>query len=104
MSRETILRSPSTTLPLVHDFLGAYFHEDWVAEHEDWEEVVEQFRSETEPGQLRATALQLRGLTGAGLTDEELRAVFAALDCSVEPSAWGMSPSRWIGLVRDRLS
>jgi len=51
--------------------MAAYFHQDWMDEHDDEMEVVRQFCAEN-PHQVARAKDELRRLIDSGLSDEEL--------------------------------
>jgi phenylalanyl-tRNA synthetase beta subunit len=103
MSRQTILDEPAAAAPQAAQFLAGYFHQDWVLDRGGWEEVVDDFVAESPPGVVSECAGDLRRLLGAGLSEEELARVLDRVGCSVEPSAYGLTPSAWLSAVLARL-
>ena len=103
MSRQDILDDPAVACPRLHQFLGAYFHQDWTLEGHDWETVVDDFIVESPRAVVTATAEELRDLVAAGFSDAELGAVLEGLGASVLPSALGMTPSLWLAALLQRL-
>jgi phenylalanyl-tRNA synthetase beta subunit len=103
MSRQEILDEPSAVAPQAAQFLAAYFHQDWVLDRDGWEEVVDDFVAESPRRAVTGCAADLRALLGAGLNDEEVARVLEELGCSVEPSAYGLTPGAWLAAVLARL-
>nr|BFE93814.1 hypothetical protein GCM10020185_43500 [Pseudomonas brassicacearum subsp. brassicacearum] len=56
--------SMNTEFPELHDFFGAYFHQDWSAEHESAEQVLEAFLAESDVEILKAVQQELSILLG----------------------------------------
>jgi hypothetical protein len=103
MSRQEILDEPAAAAPQAAQFLAGYFHQDWVLDRDGWEDVVDDFVAESPRSVVSECAADLRGLLGAGLSEEELARVLDRLGCSVEPSAYGLTPSAWLTAVLTRL-
>ncbi|MBV4496783.1 hypothetical protein HU715_015610 [Pseudomonas sp. SWRI12] len=60
-------------LPELHDFFGAYFHQDWSAEHESAEQVLEAFLAESGVEILKTVQQELDVLLGKKENELELR-------------------------------
>jgi hypothetical protein len=103
MSLHDILDDPAGTHPQLHQFLGAYFHQDWAVDRRDWEAVVDDFVADSPGSVVAATADELRHLLAAGFSDAELGAVLDGLGASLLPSAFGVSTSAWLATVLQRL-
>lgn len=102
-AREAILADPRSVLPLVHQLLGAYFHQDWAADTPAWTAVVDDFIAESSPATVAATAAQLRHLARAGFDDATLRVVLEALDSGLDPRGVGLDADAWLAAVVQRL-
>ncbi|WP_080922035.1 MULTISPECIES: contact-dependent growth inhibition system immunity protein [Pseudomonas] len=59
--------------PELHDFFGAYFHQDWTVEHETAEQVLDAFLAESDLESLRAVQLELNFFLQRRWSEEELR-------------------------------
>ncbi len=103
MSRAEILAAPSSAFPESAQFLGGYFHQDWVVDREGWQEVVDDYVTETPDAVVAACAAEVRALLNAGLSDDDLGRVLAGFGCSVDPSAFGLTAATWLAAVRARL-
>lgn len=103
MSRQQILDDPAAACPQLRQFLGGYFHQDWVVERDDWQEIVRDYVSESPRSAVMECAAELRDLLDAGLADAELEVVLERLGGSVDPSALGQSTEEWLRAVRERL-
>lgn len=104
MSRQEILDAPASAFPQLRQFLGGYFHQDWVIEHGTWEEVVGDFIVESPRHAVLESAAELRDLLAAELTDSELATVLERLGCSVDPSALHLSTGEWLREVLEEVS
>lgn len=58
----------------LHDFFGAYFHQDWMVEHETVEQVINAFLADSEPGDLALVRDELKFLLDQRKDEVELRA------------------------------
>ena len=65
---------------------GAYFHQDWPLEADDWQGVVCVFRDDNNAGHVALTARQLRELLDGVSSDEALaRQVYDDFGCCYDP-------------------
>ncbi len=103
MSRQDILDDAARACPQLHQFLGAYFHQDWVVDRQGWPPVVDEFVAESPHSVVVATSDELTGLLAAQLTDAELASVLDRLGASVSPAAVGMTATAWLEAVLQRL-
>ncbi len=103
MSRQEILETPASAFPQLRQFLGGYFHQDWVVEHATWEEVVDDFIAESPRHAVLESAAELRDLLAAELSDDDLATVLERLGCSVDPLALHLSTGEWLRHVLERL-
>ncbi len=104
MSRQEILDAPSSAFPQLRQFLGGYFHEDWIVEHARWDEVVDDFIAESPRHAVLESAAEMRDLLGAEFGDRELATVLERLGCSVDASALDLRTGDWLRLVLERLT
>jgi hypothetical protein len=104
MSRQEILDDPASACPQLRQFLGGYFHEDWVVEHAKWEEVVDEFIAESPRHAVPECASELRDLLAEGFDDGELATVLERLGGSVDPSALHLRTGTWLRQVLERLT
>jgi hypothetical protein len=87
----------------LRQFLGGYFHQDWVVERDDWQEIVRDYVSESPRSAVMECAAELRDLLAAGLGEAELGIVLDGLGASVDPSALGQTTEEWLRAVQERL-
>jgi CdiI immunity protein len=104
MSRQEILDAPASAFPQLRQFLGGYFHQDWVVEHATWEEVVDDFIADSPRHAVLECASELRDLLAAEFSDGELAIVLERLGCSVDASALDLRTGEWLRLVLERLT
>jgi hypothetical protein len=104
MSRQEILDDPAAACPQLRQFLGGYFHQDWVVDRQRWEEVVDDFIAESPRRAVMECAAELRDLLAADFNDGELATVLERLGCSVDPSAFRQRAGEWLHQVLERLN
>ncbi|WNZ77154.1 contact-dependent growth inhibition system immunity protein [Pseudomonas sp. P105] len=63
----------NTDFPELHDFLGAYFHQDWTVEYETAEQALDVFLAESDIEDLRAVQKELNVLLSKKKNELELR-------------------------------
>ncbi len=93
----------TSELPTLGNFLGAYFHQDWMLDHDSPEAVVDDYvRSESE-----ATVARLRDELDALLArapeEAELSALLHDCGCEYDPARDGVGYRDWLRSVRERL-
>ncbi|MEZ1318435.1 contact-dependent growth inhibition system immunity protein [Pseudomonas fluorescens] len=59
--------------PELHEFFGAYFHQDWTVEHDTAEQVIEYFSSHSDPADLTLVLQELGSLLKLRKSEMELR-------------------------------
>jgi hypothetical protein len=104
MSRQEMLGDPASAFPQLGQFLGGYFHQDWVIDRQRWEEVVDDFIAESPRSLVLECAAELRDLLAAGFTDTELTGVLERLGVSVDPSAVQLRADEWLQEMLGRLT
>ncbi|MVV48763.1 hypothetical protein EJA72_10990 [Pseudomonas sp. PB120] len=66
----------------LHDFFGAYFHQDWMVEHGTAEQVIDVFLADSDPGELTLVREELNVLLDQRKGEVELREyLFKELSC-----------------------
>ena len=103
MPRQQILDDPASACPQLRQLLGGYFHQDWVIERDDWQEIVRDYVAESPHGAVMESVAELGDLLGAGLSEAELGTVLDRLGGSIDPSALGLTRAAWLQAVRARL-
>lgn len=81
---------------------GAWFHQDWGVEAEDWEGVVRLFAGDNPPAVVDAAAVELRALLDKTDSDSVLaHTVFNELGCcyTPRPDLGGPSVRQWLEQV-----
>jgi hypothetical protein len=104
MSRQEQLDDPASAFPQLGQFLGGYFHQDWVVDRHRWEEVVDDFVAESPRSLVLACAAELRDLLAAGFTDTELTNLLERLGGSVDPAAVELRTDEWLRAMLARLT
>ena len=87
-------------------FFGAYFHQDWPLEGDDWPSIVAQYLRDVRAHDGRATADALDSLLRSVSDDEELeRIVHHDLGCDYDPrpDLGGPTLRQWLAQVADAL-
>jgi CdiI immunity protein len=99
MSRQEILDDPSSAFPQLHQFVAGYLHEDWVVDHERWQDAADEFIAESPRSVVLDCAAELRDLLAAGFSDAELATVVDRLGGSVDPDALQLRSDEWLQAV-----
>ncbi|POA27311.1 MULTISPECIES: contact-dependent growth inhibition system immunity protein [unclassified Pseudomonas] len=60
-------------LSQLHDFFGAYFHQDWTLEYEAPEQVIDAFLADSDPEDLMLVRQELNALLNQKKDELELR-------------------------------
>jgi hypothetical protein len=63
----------SKNYPRLYQFLGAYFHEDWMCEFEISDDIVKSFLSDSSAESVLRVKLEINALLLLNLTETELR-------------------------------
>lgn len=90
--------------PELHDFFGAYFHQDWTAEHETPEEVINAFLAESGVENIQLVQQELNALLAQSKEESELRGyLLQELSCYYSYwNAWESGES-WLRHIVNRL-
>ena len=96
-------QDPATAYPHLDQLFGAYFHQDWALDGARWEEVVDLFAAESAPDVVAESRAELARVAAAGFTDGELTRLLTQLGSSVDPAAWGLTPTQWLAALGTRL-
>lgn len=91
--------------PELHDFLGAYFHQDWTVEYETADQVIDAYLNEAASEDLLMVRRELNGLLGQGKTEMVLREyLLTQLSCYY--CYWNdwVSGESWLGHIANRLA
>ncbi|MFP6833207.1 hypothetical protein PS619_03955 [Pseudomonas fluorescens] len=62
--------------PEAQDFFGAYFHQDWLVEHDTADQVIDEFLRTADKEVLVLVRSELRALINSKLSEMQLRAFF----------------------------
>ncbi|MDV3130184.1 contact-dependent growth inhibition system immunity protein [Mycobacterium sp. 21AC1] len=87
----------------LYQFFGAYFHQDWDLEADDWEGIVDKYSASSTrtSQQLQALATHLDKLLDI-CPDSELPGVMMEMGGFYDPRP-EMTYTEWLGQVADRL-
>ena len=97
---------PQTTYPRLCHMFGAFFHQDWDTEGEDWPDLVRNFATGQPAADLRSTAEELDRLLSDFADDAALdNELFDVLYCSYDPrpDLGGPTVRVWLGQIADFL-
>ncbi|WP_085690515.1 MULTISPECIES: contact-dependent growth inhibition system immunity protein [unclassified Pseudomonas] len=94
-----------TKSPALFQLLAGYFHEDWTSDHEEADDVLKLFLSETSDENLFHVKVELKTLLRSKLSEEQLEDfLLEEIGCSYYyPSEWS-SGRTWLEHVLDLLS
>ncbi|WP_053213456.1 contact-dependent growth inhibition system immunity protein [Pseudomonas sp. Q12-87] len=95
----------NTEFPELHDFFGAYFHQDWPAEYGTVEEVLDAFLAESDVDDLRAVQQEVNILLERRKGELELR-TYLLRELSCYYSYWNAweTGEAWLRHIARRLS
>ena len=88
--------------PNLRHFFACYFRQDWNVDDPDWQSVVRNFRGETTPDEVAATAKDIRTLLSAADSEAELEQhFFRTFGCYYAPRPDTGCPlfSQWLAEV-----
>lgn len=88
--------------PELESFFSAYFHQDWMMEHDTTDGVVDYYR-QNEAASLPATREQLARLLETAQDEEQLKQQAQALGCEYAPDADGLTWRQWLQQVQAQL-
>lgn len=87
-------------------FLGCYFHQDWVAENgtDDAGAPVARFLADAPQGIVALVAQDIRDFFHAFASEAEVRDAFASqMECAYEPAGGDQPFTEWLGFILQRL-
>ncbi|RON17412.1 contact-dependent growth inhibition system immunity protein [Pseudomonas frederiksbergensis] len=95
----------SREFPELHDFFGAYFHQDWTVEHDTAEQVIDAFLADSDPGDLRVVRQELNVLLDQRKDELVLREyLLKELSCYYCYWIAWESGEFWLRHIADRLA
>lgn len=82
----------------LHQFFGAYFHEDWMLESPDPDSIITAYTTDfPNRSKLEQLAALIDEFVAAEPDDEQLdRALFVELGCYYDPRTSGLSAGDWL--------
>lgn len=73
---ERIVRRVKNKLEELHDFFGAYFHQDWMTEHKSAEDVIDAFFADSDIDTLRLVQQEINFLLSDQKDEQAVRDYF----------------------------
>jgi hypothetical protein len=96
--------SARESFPSLWQFFGGYFHQDWMHDAPEPDDVIRLFASESSKETLASVRSELNKLLNQQRSDAELQAVLKELGCYVHYPALGVTAREWLSGVRARVS
>lgn len=93
---------PSTQFPALENFLSAYFHQDWAAEHGTPGAVADYFLSHESEGQVAQLRDELARLSAMALDETQLADLFRTLGSEYDPGVDGGTHAAWLAALKGR--
>ena len=91
-------------LILLKNFFGAYFHEDWSLEAENFDGIVANYANISKSEDLRSLSKTIMEYSNMFTIDSELKKnLFTELGCYYSPSGDGLSAKAWLERVAKQL-
>lgn len=88
--------------PALENFLSAYFHQDWAAEHGSPDAVVSYFLDHESDAEIANVRTDLARLAALDLDESVLAARFRALGSEYDPRRNGGSYRNWLAVLITR--
>jgi hypothetical protein len=89
-------------LEALAQFLGGYFHQDFMLDHESWQGVVAQFRADASPAELARVQAELDQLINRQLGEDQLSEALLDLGCFLLPVSFSFA--EWLEQLRSELA
>jgi hypothetical protein len=90
--------------PILRQFLGGYFHQDWMHDAPDTEGVIKLFVDGSPKEALAGVRSELTKLLNQERSDAELQALLTQLGCYVHYPSLGVSAQEWLAGIRAQIS
>lgn len=90
--------------PALENFLSAYFHQDWRAEHDAPDAVVSYFLDSEDDEQVAEVRAELARLWAQELDEAALAGKLRALGSEYDPTLDGRSWHDWLATLRERFA
>jgi hypothetical protein len=90
---------PRPFYPRLQQLLGAYFHQDWDLEGDDWPAIVRKYRSDVSAAEAAAAASEIEQLIADGDSDSILAdRLLREFGCYYDPrpDLGGPLPREWL--------
>jgi hypothetical protein len=94
----------SRDFPELHDFFGAYFHQDWTVEYDTAEQVIDAFLADSDSEDLMTARQELDVLIGRKMDESVLRE-YLLTELSCYYCYWNVweSGEIWLRHIANRL-
>ena len=91
-------RLPASDFPLLSQFLGGWFHQDYALDG-DVPDIVALYRTTVEPDEIAALIDEISSFLrrSAGWTDAAFSETFHP---DIDPAGWELTAEAWLGWVR----
>lgn len=89
--------------PNLDEFLGAYFHQDWMEDEPTANSIVNKYLSEWPRDDALLALRELENLLREGYDDATLRKLLDEMGCYYDPSGDSMTCASWLSAVRERM-
>lgn len=89
--------------PALWQFLGGYFHQDWMNDAPDPSTVVDLFLNESNREQIAGVLSELTRLLNQDCSDDELQALLLKIGCDVHFPFFGVTARQWLVSVRGQI-
>lgn len=92
------------SFPELEQFLGGYFHQDWMHDAPDPEGIIQLFVAHATSEQMAGVRQELNKVLNQQRSDAELQDLLIKLGCYVYLSALGVTAREWLTTVRARIT
>src|SRR5947209_3181712 len=89
-----------TRFPELEQFLGCYFHQDWVDDYPTAEAAIEAYLTESSEDNVRAVCEELN----QALNSQDSPAFLLEMGCYYNPRAEGISEAQWLKKIHKELT
>lgn len=92
----------SMQFPALENFLSAYFHQDWAAEHGTPGAVADYFAAHESEDQVAQVRDELARLSAMALDETQLADLFRTLGSEYDPGVDGGTHAGWLAALKAR--
>lgn len=93
-----------TSYPALGNFLSAYFHQDWQAEHGSAEAVVSYYLDNEADSEIVAVRDELSRLSSDLADETSLASRLRTLGCEYDPPADDIGWGEWLAILQRRFA